>query len=392
MAQSFVGRVTIREDVSGEITAPGGRATITIVLDGDSGNMELFTSAGQRRVHIETDKGNLWLGGHGADGDLVLFPQSASNTRNTGQATVHISGDEGLFLIKNTDGQERVRIEGAQGNLRIGGNGADGDLLLYPAAATLLGEVDPSTFHFDADNGNAWVGGNDSDGDLLLFRSNVTGGERRVDTAALHLDAEGGALNMRGAGNEERVSLSANSGNLFLGGNGADGDVVLYAAGTTGADRRPENAAIHLDADSGDIVLRNADCAEEFDVVLAEGVEPGAVLVIGDDGRLALSRNACDRRVAGIVAGAGDLRPGIVLGRQPGRNDRAPVALMGRVNCKVDACTAPVAVGDLLTTSDVPGHAMKAGDPVRAFGAVIGKALAPLEVGTGMIPVLVALQ
>jgi hypothetical protein len=35
---------------------------------------------------------------------------------------------------------------------------------------------------------------------------------------------------------------------------------------------------------------------------------------------------------------------------------------------------------------------MKATDPGRAFGAVIGKALGPLQEGRGLIPILVALQ
>ncbi len=35
---------------------------------------------------------------------------------------------------------------------------------------------------------------------------------------------------------------------------------------------------------------------------------------------------------------------------------------------------------------------MKAADPERAFGAVLGKALAPFDRGEGMIPVLVALR
>ena len=46
--------------------------------------------------------------------------------------------------------------------------------------------------------------------------------------------------------------------------------------------------------------------------------EPGTVMAIGCDGRMAPSREAYDRRVAGIVTGAGDLRPGIVLGHQDG--------------------------------------------------------------------------
>ncbi len=54
--------------------------------------------------------------------------------------------------------------------------------------------------------------------------------------------------------------------------------------------------------------------------------------------------------------------------------------------------TAPIEIGDLLTTSATPGHAMKATDPHKAFGAVIGKALRPLDRGQGLIPVLIALQ
>jgi len=45
----------------------------------------------------------------------------------------------------------------------------------------------------------------------------------------------------------------------------------------------------------------------------------------------------------------------------------------------VDAERAPIAVGDLLTTSDTPGHAMKAVDPVRSFGSVIEEALNRLK-------------
>lgn len=65
---------------------------------------------------------------------------------------------------------------------------------------------------------------------------------------------------------------------------------------------------------------------------------------------------------------------------------------MGKVYCKVDARYAPVEVGDLLTTSPTAGHAMKADDPFKAFGAVIGKALRPLAAGQEMIPILIALQ
>jgi hypothetical protein len=69
-----------------------------------------------------------------------------------------------------------------------------------------------------------------------------------------------------------------------------------------------------------------------------------------------------------------------------------PIALMGKVYCKVDASYGAIEVGDLLTTSPTPGHAMKADDPMKAFGSVIGKALRPLAIGEGLIPILIALQ
>jgi len=143
---------------------------------------------------------------------------------------------------------------------------------------------------------------------------------------------------------------------------------------------------------TGDVVLSNADCAEEFDVADMDSADPGTVMVIDANEVLRPSYRANDKRVAGVVSGAGDLRPGIVLGKQSGKGARLPIALTGKVYCKVDAQYAAVEVGDLLTTSPTPGHAMKAADPAAAFGAVIGKALGELTEGTGLIPMLVALQ
>jgi hypothetical protein len=45
-----------------------------------------------------------------------------------------------------------------------------------------------------------------------------------------------------------------------------------------------------------------------------------------------------------------------------------------------------------LTISSTPGRAMKVTDSEKALGTVIGKALAPCKDGTGLIPILVALQ
>jgi hypothetical protein len=141
-----------------------------------------------------------------------------------------------------------------------------------------------------------------------------------------------------------------------------------------------------------DVVLTGADCAEEFDIESSVTIDAGAVMVVVAGGALRPSAKAYDRKVAGVISGAGEYRPGLILDRKASSAGRLPIALVGKVYCKVDADHGAIEVGDLLTTSPTPGHAMKAGDPSRAFGAVLGKALRSLKSGKGMIPILVALQ
>jgi hypothetical protein len=143
---------------------------------------------------------------------------------------------------------------------------------------------------------------------------------------------------------------------------------------------------------TGDIRLSNADCAEDFDIAILEQIEPGTVMAIDAEGKLRPTEQAYDKRVAGVISGAGNYKPGIVLDKQDSSVNRMPIALLGKVYCKVDAQYGAIEVGDLLTTSPTMGHAMKVNDPLKAFGAVIGKALRPIEEGQGLIPILIALQ
>jgi len=134
------------------------------------------------------------------------------------------------------------------------------------------------------------------------------------------------------------------------------------------------------------------DYAEGFDVSNGEPVVPGSVLVIDTEhpGKLAVASEPYDARVAGIVAGANGVGSGVRLGVGDFDHD---VALAGRVYCNVDAEDAAIEAGDLLTTSSTAGHAMKATDADRARGAILGKAMEPLEKGQrGQILVLVTLQ
>jgi hypothetical protein len=139
------------------------------------------------------------------------------------------------------------------------------------------------------------------------------------------------------------------------------------------------------------------DCAEDFDIA-EENVDAGTVMVLNEMGLLQPSYKEYDKKVAGIISGASGYKPAMVLDRQQSQTQnqkkqgRLPIALMGKVYCKVDARHSSIEIGDLLTTSLTKGYAMKAEDPMKAFGTVIGKALGSIKEGLGMIPVLVALQ
>ena len=138
-----------------------------------------------------------------------------------------------------------------------------------------------------------------------------------------------------------------------------------------------------------------ADVAEPFHADNRNEVRPGMVMAIDPDrpGHLRIADLAYDRRVAGIVSGAGGINPGLILGQNSTLADgEYPVAMSGRVYCLVDADYCPVTPGDLLTTSATAGYAMVVTDYSRAQGAVIGKAMTSLDEGRGLVLVLVALQ
>lgn len=144
---------------------------------------------------------------------------------------------------------------------------------------------------------------------------------------------------------------------------------------------------------TGDLSFPGADCAEHFTIKEEVLADPGTVMALSGTGELVPCVVPYEKKVVGVVAGAGSLRPGIIMDKQEkSAVRRQPIALVGKVFCKVDASCGSIEVGDLLTSSITPGHAMKASDPTRAFGAVIGKAMAPLGDGLGLIPILISLQ
>jgi hypothetical protein len=143
---------------------------------------------------------------------------------------------------------------------------------------------------------------------------------------------------------------------------------------------------------SGTINAKYQDVAEW--VPSSEQLSAGTVVVLDQtkSNQVVASSTSYDTRVAGVISA----QPGITLGEKS--DSKVLVATTGRVRVKVDASRGPIAIGDLLVTSDVPGVAMKsipvdfAGRKMHMPGTIIGKALEPLAKGKGEILVLLSLQ
>jgi hypothetical protein len=144
----------------------------------------------------------------------------------------------------------------------------------------------------------------------------------------------------------------------------------------------------------GTLTVRGgADVAEPF-AMSSTNVPRGSVVIIDEaqPGRLKLSEQAYDTRVAGVVSGANGIQPGLSLSQEPLLPGGQNVALSGRVYVRADAAYGAINAGNLLTTSDTPGHAMRVADSARAQGAILGKAMSALKEGKGFVLVLVTLQ
>ena len=84
--------------------------------------------------------------------------------------------------------------------------------------------------------------------------------------------------------------------------------------------------------------------------------------------------------------------PGAIFSSLPGFSLLPSAAVPSTVTYRAPSGPNAIAVGDLLTTSGLPGHAMRVTDHGRANGAVLGKAMTALDEGTGLVLVLVSLQ
>ncbi|MGE3180768.1 MAG: hypothetical protein AB7N71_04000, partial [Phycisphaerae bacterium] len=353
-------------------------------------------------------------------------PELLLDATSSGATGVVFQNTDYSYSIRMTSGEKFVLRDITAGNIDrlsidTAGKVDVGDLTVLPTGEVGIGIGSPTTALAISYNGATPVGitqGQLGGNGMELTTRDATGGQPtrfKINAAVDSPDIEF----YNGARGTEwkmgRIFSEQDGGRIGLSTLGGIETVEIKAAETasTGAEIRLRDAAgntrIELDADfSGegriitDVIQINggADIAEPFDVygadtIAVREIEPGMVVAIdpANPGALRLANGAYDRAVAGVISGAGGVKPGMML-QQPGTaaDGKHPVALTGRVWCYVDGALGAVQPGDLLTTSDTPGHAMKVDDHNRAAGAIIGKAMTSLDSGRGLVLILVSLQ
>jgi hypothetical protein len=428
----------------------------TIRLRGGSSEIVTFGSDGleQARIHglswgelllkDNTPENNnlVTLAAH----EQILFP---INLQIPGGA-LSLSTADGLRakLKATTSGGGQVSLYQNDGDLGVKHNGdasGGGESVVYQAdgqpGVELSGTGSQATFYQADDQIGVLIDGENAGAGYISLRNSAgstrvsldgdstgTGGEMRVfdadgtETVEI-LGAEtttgGGRIRVRSASGVNAAELSEDpsegGGELWLYNAAGVGTVAIEAqeVATDGAQVNLYNNAgtltMTLDAELGDggpsrvttgtiEITGGSDLSEQFEINPSDcgGTPvPGMIVCIDPEnpGQLLPSTRPYDRTVAGIISGAGGVRPGLLMGQQDSVADgEHPVALSGRVYCMVDAGRGSITPGDLITTSDKAGHGMKVTDHEKARGAIIGKAMTRLEGGTGLVLVLVSLQ
>jgi hypothetical protein len=343
------------------------------------------------------------------DGSFVWADQSPlSDFASTADNQFLIRAYGGVGIGTNTPGEQlevgRGNLKMTEGNIILNGNWLSGDGEDEGISVAADGSV--------ATYGNVGIGTPNPGAQLHVSAAGSPWGSPQVLIESTAQSGDQTALGFKNTSNNFPYDweFGINSiGALHLRDNQNAVDKLYFWRGQNGAILfQPAGGSVGIGTVSQDHELNVAgttrtevleitagtDLAEPFVMSDEVPVLPGMVVVIDDEnaGNLKMSNRAYDKRVAGVVSGAGGVNPGLTLSQHGVFEDGQNVALAGRVYCLADAAAGSIEPGDLLTTSSTPGHAMKVSDYDQAKGAVIGKAMTSLAEGEGLVLVLVSLQ
>jgi hypothetical protein len=343
----------------GEIDVRDAKSDRRVQLRGSNGLLQLFNEGG----------GTPTLKATGDAGELVTTRSlGVADTVNAGLLQASLAMDDRGGVIRT-----RARDRNNEITTMFGGSSQGGGFGVIRKG--------------NGQNGVAMVADSSQSGSLQVFGQSPS---PTVQLMGAQQANTGGRLEMTQGDGQLTVVLDAEGGNGggFLTLSKSDGTQTIVLDSDAGGEGRITTQVLQITGGS--------DLSEQFNINAPDqSLEPGMVVSIDPEnpGELRLSTHAHDPTVAGVVSGAGGVKPGMLMGQTGSVADgRHPVALTGRVYCQADAGFGAIRPGDLITTSSTPGYAMKVTDHERARGAIIGKAMTGLDEGTGLVLVLVSLQ
>lgn len=380
-----VGTVPARKlDVSGTTAQVRFTSNVDANATVGSGILSLVNTTGTSGMQLDQNEiqvvgDQLYLNNDNQTATHINNTMHFINT--TSRIGVNTTNPDARLAIENQGGADGLPLlsmsenEDAEFLFESGfaGTGSTGNALRLK---TFWGEY-PMTWRGD---GNVGIGTTNPAHGLHVLKA-TGGGLASVAVRAEHTGASGIALDVRATSTDAAAVVEQfGAGDIVRGFNG--GGSPVFRVTQTGQVVTPVLQ-----------ITGGADLVESFDTH-DERCEAGTVLVIdaAHPGALVASSHAYDAKVAGVVSGANGVRPGIQMGQTGLLDGATPVAMAGRVYVKCSSENGAIAPGDLLTTSSLLGHAMRATDSGRSNGAVLGKAMSALEAGTGLVLVLVNLQ
>jgi hypothetical protein len=196
------------------------------------------------------------------------------------------------------------------------------------------------------------------------------------------------------AGRVFNSTNSASTAGMFI--NTGSGNILVGRTSAAGGAANVFRVATNGQVFGSAFNTSGADFAESVAVKEDKAdYVPGDVIGIDPAGMRRFTKIA--RAYSTLIAGIYSTKPGILASQHHPEDSRIteqeiPLAVVGIVPCKVTNENGEIRPGDLLVSSSRPGYAMKGTDRARMNGAVLGKALQPMDQTTGIIEVLVSLQ
>lgn len=351
-------------------TTTFGTSSTAMTIDDDTKNIGIGTITPDKKLHVFS----------GTSGITPLSTSSLmieDNVSHYIQMASPEASETGVLFGKPSNSASGGIVYDASNNLKLRTGGNVDRLTINSAGNVGVGLTNPSQKL------------NIRDGNILLETGTVD---------KVYIQASG-------ANSAGEITINASNGNQSIEIRGSDalnkaGEILMY-------DPTTNLRTLEIDGDWSNTgksrivvdelqITGGADFAEYFNMVGDIIPEVGTVLSVSSNGsaNLEISNKPYDSNVVGVLSGANGINPGIMLKQKDSKitNGDYPVAISGRVYVKAEATKYEIKPGDLLTSSNKAGFAMKATNKKKYAGAIIGKALTGLNSEEGFVLVLLGVK